>query len=305
MSTSASSTDEPDELPPLASPPPSPDTPTVRVSETTPTSVVSPPPTITASTIRKSRGGRYSKKELLHLFDAMQKIKPIGPYEWEEVADAHSQQYPGRDVESLRRKYVTTHRRKVPTGDPTCPAEVRLAKRVKVLIGEKADLDEAENVFDMESNSFAGGEDGEDSGDELENNDEVVDNPESVSTAGSIGIRARLGPRKKPTDFAELMLLQMKADSEQRDHVARMREDERRDSETRREEERREAARVRDDEKQEAARMRAEERNERALDRSAAITLISGIASGYFSMVTETSGAKKRKLGESGEGGED
>ena len=87
--------------------------------------------------------------------------------------------------------------------------------------------------------------------------------------------------------------------------MAQMREDERRDSETRREEERREAARVRDDEKHEAARMRAEERNERALDRSAAITLISGIASGYFSMITETSGAKKRKLGESGEGGED
>ena len=86
----------------------------------------------------------------------MQKIKPIGPYEWEEVADAHSQQYPGRDVESLRRKYTTTHMRKVPTGDPTCPAEVRLAKRVKMLIGEKADLGEAENEYDMESKNLLG-----------------------------------------------------------------------------------------------------------------------------------------------------
>ena len=81
---------------------------------------------------------------------------PIGPYKWEQVADEYSQQYLGRDVESLRRKYTTMHRRKVPTRDLTCPPEVRLAKRVKVMIGEKADLGEGEREYDMERNTFSG-----------------------------------------------------------------------------------------------------------------------------------------------------
>ena len=116
MSTSRpSSCNETDECPAL-SPPPIPSTSTIQVSEMTPTTVVPPPPFTRASTIRKPRGGRYTQWDLVTLFTTKRTIILIGPYEWEQVNGKHSQQYPGHDIESLRFKYMTTHRRKVPTG---------------------------------------------------------------------------------------------------------------------------------------------------------------------------------------------
>ena len=56
------------------------------------------------------------------------------------MAAQHSVLFPGRDVDSIRRKYHTLHRRGIPTGDPLCPADVKLAKKVKYDIGVKADL---------------------------------------------------------------------------------------------------------------------------------------------------------------------
>ena len=56
----------------------------------------------------------------------------------------------------MRRKYTTTYRRKVTTGDPTYPPEVRLAKRVKVLIVKKAKLGEGEREYNMEQNNLIG-----------------------------------------------------------------------------------------------------------------------------------------------------
>ena len=75
-------------------------------------------------------------------------------------------------------------------------------------------------------------------------------------------------PRRKPPDFAELMLLQMKANSEQRDYVAVMRESKRRDADKRREDKREEAARVKEDDRNEAVRVRADKRSERVLNRT-------------------------------------
>ena len=41
------------------------------------------------------------------------------------------------------------HRRKIPTGDPNIPPEVRLAKRVKHLIGDKAEVCDGTEDFSM------------------------------------------------------------------------------------------------------------------------------------------------------------
>ena len=79
----------------------------------------------------------------------MHSVLPIGPTEWEQVLDLHSAQYPGRDVNSLRRKYTTLHRKKMPTGDPLCPEEVRMAKACKYRIAQKADLGDATGEYDM------------------------------------------------------------------------------------------------------------------------------------------------------------
>ena len=114
-----------------------------------------------------------------------------------------------------------------------------------------------------------------------------------------------MSPRRKPPDFAELMLLQMKADLEQRAHVVAMQENERKEANKRREDECKEAARVRGDDRNEAAWVRANESSERALNWTAAISLISGIVSGYFTMATEVQGGKRRRLDENRETGAD
>ena len=85
-----------------------------------------PPP---AQTGRRPRGNKYRRDELMHLLQIMETVVPIGPTEWDEVLDQHCEVFPGRDVDSLRRKYTTLHRKKIPTGDPNMPPEVRLAKR--------------------------------------------------------------------------------------------------------------------------------------------------------------------------------
>ena len=80
----------------------------------------------------------------------MSKLLSIGPLAWDKVAELHCKKYPGRDTESLRRKYTSTHRCKAPTGQPDCPPEVREAKLVKAAIGSKAELTDCAEEYDME-----------------------------------------------------------------------------------------------------------------------------------------------------------
>ena len=62
----------------------------------------------------------------------------------------HSETYPYRDVRSIRRKFTSLHRRNIPTGDPDCPEEVKLAKRVFYLLGQKAAVGDGEEEFELE-----------------------------------------------------------------------------------------------------------------------------------------------------------
>ena len=98
--------------------------------------------------------------------------------------------------------------------------------------------------------------------------------------------------------------MQMKVYSEQRAHTATKRADESRDAGKRREDEHKEAARVREDDCKETERVRADDCSERALDWIASITLISGIASGYFTIAAEVQGVKIKKAAENEEEGE-
>ena len=79
----------------------------------------------------RSGQSNYTNEEMISFLSIMQDILPIGGEEWDEVLRIHSQNWPGRDVDSLRRKYGTLHRKAMPTGDPNVPPEARLAKRVK------------------------------------------------------------------------------------------------------------------------------------------------------------------------------
>jgi len=87
-------------------------------------------------------GGRnFSHEESMAMLDFMVEILPIGGEEWQAVEDKLRTAFPpGCTKESISRKYTTLHRKGIPTGDPNCPPEVRLAKLVKRELGIKANL---------------------------------------------------------------------------------------------------------------------------------------------------------------------
>lgn len=98
---------------------------------------------------RMKRGPGFTKEELKNFLDLMEEVVPIGPQQWETVADRHLESYPdqGRDTSSLRTKFNRLVSATPPTGDPSCPEEVRRAKRIYKLIEEKAD---ASQLLDMD-----------------------------------------------------------------------------------------------------------------------------------------------------------
>ena len=136
------------------------DTDTSTLSENAPPPNTAPPPpsnneAAQVPTRAKCNGkngkSNYTREELLHLFAVMDRILPIGTEEWEQVLMEHSEVYPGRDVDSIRRKYNTLHRKQVPTGSPNITPEILAAKRVKYKIGDKADIGGGEDeVFELE-----------------------------------------------------------------------------------------------------------------------------------------------------------
>ena len=103
---------------------------------------------------RKAGTGNYTREELTHLLDILERRLPIGPEEWEACVLDHTAVYPGRDEASIRRKYNSLHRKTIPTGDPTMPPEVRQAKRIKYKLADKAHIGDGEEDYDLESATF-------------------------------------------------------------------------------------------------------------------------------------------------------
>jgi hypothetical protein len=104
---------------------------------------------------RKAGRGNYTREEMINFLNIMARILPIGGEEFDEVLQAHSLDFPGRDVDSLRRKYGVLHRKPIPTGDPSMPPEVLLAKRVKYAIGDKATIGDGQEEYNLEEGTFA------------------------------------------------------------------------------------------------------------------------------------------------------
>ena len=103
---------------------------------------------------RKAGTGNYTMPERMHLLSIIKRVLPIGSEEWQQCADEHSLQYPGRCHDSIRRKFNTLGRKKIPTGDPNCPEDVKLAKRIRWQIGNRAAVGDAEEEFALEDTSF-------------------------------------------------------------------------------------------------------------------------------------------------------
>ena len=120
--------------------------------------VIQPPPPVqnqpAQPDTRRVRSQNYTTEENMYFLGIMADILPIGPYEWERVVTQHSIAFPGRDATSLRRKYTSLYRKQIPTGDPNCPEDVKLAKRVMRDIGERASLGQPEETFNLTDGTF-------------------------------------------------------------------------------------------------------------------------------------------------------
>ena len=97
-----------------------------------------------------SRGRGFTQAELDGLLDIIEDLLPIGPNDWDRLAERHCTYYPGlgRSRESLKRKFALLYNHKKPTGDPTCPATVRRAKRVWERIKEEMDVSDGKRSND-------------------------------------------------------------------------------------------------------------------------------------------------------------
>ena len=80
----------------------------------------------------QSWGQQFRLNEVMSLLDTVLTHLPIGSHEWECVASEHNENFPDKDRTgtSIRRKFAQLNKVKMPTGDPTCPAEVRYFKQV-------------------------------------------------------------------------------------------------------------------------------------------------------------------------------
>ena len=104
---------------------------------------------------------------------------PIGSHEWECVASEHNENFPDKDRTgtSIWRKFAQLQKVKIPSGDRTCPAEVRHAKQVFRKIEERADASgEADSTY-------LGIEDGNNVNDEFMVLEDSQDNAEVVETS--------------------------------------------------------------------------------------------------------------------------
>eukprot|EP00536_Pseudo-nitzschia_multiseries_P017163 jgi/Psemu1/49615/gm1.49615_g len=106
----------------------------------------------------------YSKTKLIKLLHTIKAILPISPEDWDVIAQIHRDNFPdtNRSVQNLHRKYTNLYCKQVPTGNPNCPEEVELARRIKWLVKDKAEVGDGEEEFDLEEVTTTSSEDGDD-----------------------------------------------------------------------------------------------------------------------------------------------
>ena len=83
------------------------------------------------------RGSGFSEAELSEMFVNIESIVPITSNDWELVTEALSENFAGRNTDTVRRKFNKLIRAKPSTGDPECPWDVRKAKTLLLDIRKK------------------------------------------------------------------------------------------------------------------------------------------------------------------------
>jgi hypothetical protein len=120
------------------------------------------------------RGKNFSPTEVKLLLDLIEEKLPLGSQEYETLIEPEYNKAVSpdrsRSAEDLRNKFKKLRNVKKPTGDPSCPEEVKRAKRIHRKIEGRmavADFNQSDDDDDDE-------EDNESGGDEEEDDDEVL-----------------------------------------------------------------------------------------------------------------------------------
>ena len=109
------------------------------------------------------KGPNFSKAEIDSMLELVEQDLPLCASAWDEIAEKHREFWPlsGRDGESLRRKFNLLANKKMPTGDPKIPPEVKKAKQIRWQLTESAGLKtgspekETANLSSIHSNGGA------------------------------------------------------------------------------------------------------------------------------------------------------
>lgn len=108
------------------------------------------------------KGTNYSLEEIDNLLDLIEEELPISATMWENIQMRHLSRYPDqrRAVDSIKRKFKELYSKRIKTGDPNCPQEVRRAKRLRHQIVESM------NASDLNTVVAGSEEQGSESGDD-------------------------------------------------------------------------------------------------------------------------------------------
>lgn len=92
------------------------------------------------------RGPGFTQAELDSVLELLDEYLPVSRDEWEVVLRKHEKRFPekSRTVESLRRKFASLYRNKLPTGHPQMPEEVQKAKHIRLRMTERTDVTDGE-----------------------------------------------------------------------------------------------------------------------------------------------------------------
>ena len=167
----------------------------------------------------RRRTPNYTDEEIKDLLQLIQDHLPISKSDWTEVVESLTAMgHVGRTVESVKRKFQELHRKKAPTGDPSCPPNVLWAKRIHRMIGDRADVGNGDEEYELESNLF--GSSGEENQieyapEEGSNNVDVVADV-VVAVPRNLATRNSAAPPRRTNTFAETLDAQWLMEQRQR-----------------------------------------------------------------------------------------
>ena len=213
------------------------------------------------------RGSGFGLQEAESLLEILEEFLPLCQDERDHVASLHSSRYPRerRTMDSLKRKFSSLHRKRIPTGDPMIPNDVKWAKKIRGKMTERADLSSRGDANEL-PHLFSDEEDNAEIEEDEARNDEARRNssndfPEhTVPVTGTATARALVHRRPRQGQQVDDLLVILKLSTLQ-GRERREEERHRRESECAEERDRREEERARREED------RAEERARRQEDR--------------------------------------